>query len=69
MSDKYGYDVPIPQKGIPVRSAIGAKIPNAHPCNCDHECCYGKDRAFCFPCMKKIVEEHRAARKPLVKEA
>ena len=55
MSDRYGYDVPISTKGVAIKSAINAKIPNAHPCNCKHECPYGKDRAFCFPCMKKIM--------------
>ena len=54
--------------GTNYSSVMGKKAPNAHPCNCKHECPYGKDRAFCFPCMKNIVEEHRAARKPVVKE-
>lgn len=34
-----------------------------HPKNCAHECPYGYDRAFCFPCYKKIMEEHNAKRK------
>ena len=69
MSDKYGWEDPLTTKGVAVRSAINMKEPIAHPCNCDHECCYGKDRALCFPCMKKIVEEHRAAKKLIAKEA
>ena len=68
MSVKYGLDAPI-SRSFAIKSPIGAKIPNAHPCNCKHECPYGKDRAFCFPCMKKIVEEHRVAKRPVVKEA
>ena len=63
MSDRYGYDVPVSNRGVAVRSAINAQIPNAHPCNCDHECSYGKDRAFCFPCMKNIMDEFRAKKK------
>ena len=35
----------------------------SHPVNCKSECPYGRDRAFCFPCMKKILEEHKALRK------
>ena len=54
--------------GTSYSSVMGKKAPNAHPCNCKHECPYGKDRAFCFPCMKNIMEEHRAAKKPAVKE-
>ena len=46
---------------------IGAKEPLAHPCNCDHECPYGYDRAFCFPCMKKIMAEHREKREKKLK--
>ncbi len=69
MSDRYGWEVPISTKGVAIKSAINAKIPNAHPCNCKHECPYGKDKAFCFPCMKKIMEEHRAVKRSVVKEA
>lgn len=54
--------------GTQYSSVLGKKIPNAHPCNCKQECPYGKDRAFCFPCMKNIMEEHRASKKPVVKE-
>lgn len=35
----------------------------AHPCNCKHECPYGFGRSFCFPCMAKIMSEHRAAQR------
>lgn len=34
-----------------------------HPCNCKTECPYGYGKAFCFPCMAKIMSEHNAARK------
>ena len=44
-------------------SVIGKKAPLNHPVNCNDECPYGYDKAFCFPCMKKIMEEHRAAKK------
>ena len=44
-------------------SVIGKKMPLAHPCNCKHECPYGKDRAFCFPCMQNIMDEFRAKKK------
>lgn len=49
--------------GAQYSSVIGRRAPNAHPCNCKHECPYGKDRAFCFPCYAKIMNEHRASRK------
>ncbi len=45
------------------KSSIGQKEPVAHPQNCCHECPYGYDRSFCFPCYAKIMAEHRAARK------
>ncbi|MBP5607919.1 MAG: hypothetical protein J6X66_06590 [Lachnospiraceae bacterium] len=41
---------------------IGRKPPVAHPQNCRNECPYGHDRAYCFPCMKMIMEERRKAR-------
>lgn len=25
------------------------------PVNCKHPCPYGKGRAFCFPCMERLV--------------
>ena len=33
------------------------------PQNCKTPCPYGNGRTFCFPCMAKIVDEHREARK------
>lgn len=63
MSDRYGWEVPISTKGVPIRSAINAKEPIAHPKNCRTECPYGYDRAFCFPCMAKIMNEHRVAKR------
>ncbi len=44
----------------PVTSVLGKKEPTAHPSNCRYECPYGKGKAFCFPCMKKIMFEHGA---------
>ncbi len=44
------------------RPVVGSCAPIAHPQNCKHECAYGYNRPFCFPCMKKIVEEQRAAK-------
>ncbi|SCY10893.1 hypothetical protein SAMN02910371_01094 [Butyrivibrio sp. INlla14] len=29
------------------------------PSNCKHPCSYGYGRAFCWPCTKDIVDEHR----------
>ena len=40
-------------------SAIGKRLPNAHPCNCKNECPYGKDRPFCYPCYAQILAEYR----------
>jgi len=51
------------------RSVIGQKEPLAHPKNYKHECPYGHGRAFCWPCMAKILAEHRAARKVTPQEA
>ena len=39
----------------PITSVLGKKEPIAHPVNCRTECPYGKGKAFCFPCMKKIM--------------
>ena len=50
-------------------SVIGKKEPLAHPQNCKTECPYGHGRAFCFPCMAKIMSEHNAAKKAVEKEA
>ena len=44
-------------------SVIGRGEPLAHPVNCRSECPYGLGRAFCYPCMKKIMSEHLAALK------
>lgn len=44
-------------------SVIGKKEPLPHPQNCKTECPYGYGRAFCFPCMAKIMSEHNAAKK------
>ena len=38
------------------RYGIGNRPPISHPQNCSHECPYGHDRSFCFPCYKKLVE-------------
>ena len=51
------------------RSVIGQKEPLAHPKNCSNECPYGYGRAFCWPCMKKIMGEHNAAKKVTPQEA
>ncbi len=45
------------------RSAIGQRMPVEHPRNCRTECPYGFGRAFCFPCMAKIMGEFRDERK------
>ena len=42
-------------------SPVGQNEPAAHPKNCRTECPYGKNRAFCFPCMKKILSESKKA--------
>jgi len=44
-------------------SVLGKKAPVSHPVNCKEECPYGYDRPFCFPCYKKIMQEHRARRR------
>ncbi|MBQ6409413.1 MAG: hypothetical protein IJJ64_15435 [Butyrivibrio sp.] len=40
-------------------------IPTAglKPHNCKTPCPYGNGKTFCFPCMAKIVNEHRKNRK------
>ncbi len=60
MSERLG----IPRAGYPSthRSAIGQREPLAHPKNCRTECPYGHGRSFCFPCMARIMMEHKAAR-------
>ncbi|MDY6333448.1 MAG: hypothetical protein SPL56_01455 [Lachnospiraceae bacterium] len=37
--------------------------PEPRPANCSKPCCYGYGHSYCFPCMKKILEEHRAGKK------
>ncbi len=61
MSDRYGFEIPLSTGPVPARTALGQPLPVEHPRNCKHECPYGHDRAFCFPCMAKIMGEHRAA--------
>ena len=39
---------------------IGGRPPISHPQNCRNECPYGHDKAFCFPCYKKLMEEMRS---------
>ena len=41
---------------------VGRPEPIVHPQNCKHECAYGYNKAFCFPCYAKIMNEHRAAK-------
>ena len=45
------------------KNRTGAKPPVSHPQNCKEECPYGYDKAFCFPCYKKLMEEMRSKRK------
>ena len=52
-----------------VRPPINKKDQIGHPKNCSHECQYGFNREFCFPCMAKILAEHRASRAQTVKKA
>lgn len=48
------YDVVYETKGVPSR-IIGGRIPVPQPENCKTHCPYGYGKAFCFPCMKKIL--------------
>ena len=27
------------------------------PQNCEHPCCYGQGRPFCWPCMQNLLKE------------
>ena len=45
------------------KNRTGVKPPVSHPQNCKKECPYGYDKAFCFPCYKKLMEEMRGKRK------
>lgn len=38
-------------------------VNNIRPHNCKNPCPYGYGRTFCFPCMSKIMAEHRTVRK------
>jgi len=40
-------------------SVIGKGEPISHPVNCRTECPYGRARAFCFPCMAKILADQK----------
>ncbi len=33
------------------------------PSNCNNPCCYGSGRSFCWPCMKRIREDHNTNKK------
>lgn len=48
---------------ISVPSPMGRGEGTAHPKNCRQECPYGKGKAYCFPCMKKIMSEHQETKK------
>ena len=63
MSAEYNIMKTTGVTGAKYSSVIGKKEPLAHPCNCKTECPYGYGKAFCFPCMAKIMAEHRAAKK------
>lgn len=45
-------------KGSAIKQA-----PVPSPCNCNTPCCYGRGTSFCWPCMKKLMEEHRTNQK------
>ena len=38
-------------------ASVGSQI--AHPQNCKTECPYGRNRAFCFPCMLRFLVNRR----------
>ena len=69
MSAEYNIRKTTGVTGAHYSSAIGQKEPLAHPCNCKDECPYGYGKAFCFPCYKKIMSEHYAAKKAATREA
>ena len=51
-------------------SATDNKSPVEYPRNCsDVGCPYGRDRAFCFPCYARILDEHREAKRQRQKRA
>ena len=63
MSAQYNVMKSTGVTGAHYSSVIGQKEPLAHPQNCKTECPYGYGRAFCFPCLAKIMSEHNAAKK------
>ncbi|MCF0127760.1 MAG: hypothetical protein HUJ70_04280 [Pseudobutyrivibrio sp.] len=40
-----------------VHRTVSQRPPIDHPKNCREECCYGYNRAYCFPCYKKLMAE------------
>ena len=48
--------------GRDMTPVAGRPEPVAHPQNCKHECPYGYNRTFCFPCYAKIMNQHKALR-------
>ena len=54
------YNVKQVRTGQVAASGVASSISQiAHPVNCKTECPYGRDRAFCFPCMAKILCEQK----------
>ncbi len=33
------------------------------PLNCNHPCCYGRRRNYCWPCLKKLIDENTAKKR------
>lgn len=60
MSAEFNKPKTMENKGFYNDSCTGKKEPIAHPKNCKTECSYGYGRAFCFPCMAKIMADHKA---------
>lgn len=54
MSARYNANALCSNGGVPSR-IIGGKMPVPQPTNCKNHCPYGYGKAFCFPCMKKIL--------------
>lgn len=63
MSTEYNVKRTTGVMGGSYGTVMGKKEPLAHPQNCKHECPYGRDRAFCFPCMAKIMGEYNTNKK------
>lgn len=38
-------------------------IGSVKPVNCSHPCPYGNNHAYCWPCYKKIMDEHKAKKR------